>query len=490
MHAPLNSRLSWHRKVARNVFRAARMTNLSRPALILTAASALAACVPAPGPAVDDDEAPLSSYDSLLEGAPENRSIPREGKADAVYPPTFTELVADQSPVKSQGSRGVCSIFSTVALMENLYIKAGAPRDFSEQYLQWSVKNEVRAFTKTEGSNARENLQAISRFGIPEETAWPYEPFPWGAFDDPECGGDASGKPTKCYTNGDPPESARTAQKYKLPAGKWLNNRDIKHHLTTKQHGVIVGLDFFYQAWNHRKSTLPRSQTLWEQGYVTYPNAKDIEESHKQRAGHSILIVGWDDEREAPVRDADGNEVKNEDGSTKMEKGFFLFKNSWGTSGFGIRNEHGAGYGWLSMKYVADYGSTYVSDLPRVQPPTPQPGPDAERFEAKPGAPIPDNDLTGITSDLEVTSAGTVTELSVEVDITHTYVGDLTVRLTHDGKTVTLQAQQGGSDDDLKKVFRVTDFANAAKQGTWSLVVVDGARYDVGTLDRWALVIR
>ncbi len=37
-----------------------------------------------------------------------------------------------------------------------------------------------------------------------------------------------------------------------------------------------------------------------------------------------------------------------------MEKGFFLFKNSWGTSGFGILNRFGPGYGWISYAYVAD----------------------------------------------------------------------------------------------------------------------------------------
>jgi len=38
-------------------------------------------------------------------------------------------------------------------------------------------------------------------------------------------------------------------------------------------------------------------------------NDDDVEASHKQRAGHSIIIVGWDDELEVPVVDKDGKQV-------------------------------------------------------------------------------------------------------------------------------------------------------------------------------------
>src|SRR5687767_7607026 len=72
-----------------------------------------------------DDEAPLGSYEGIVGGAPANHMLPDDNKADAVYPRKHSELVAVQSPVKSQGSRGVCSIFATAALMESLYIKAG-----------------------------------------------------------------------------------------------------------------------------------------------------------------------------------------------------------------------------------------------------------------------------------------------------------------------------------------------------------------------------
>ena len=108
-----------------------------------------------------DDDFELDQPDSAAK-------LDELGKADAVYPKLFTELVTQQSPVRSQAGRGVCSIFATNALMEHLYIKAGdLPNpDFSEQFLQWSVKVEGGDFTNTEGSNSNSNLEAITRFGI------------------------------------------------------------------------------------------------------------------------------------------------------------------------------------------------------------------------------------------------------------------------------------------------------------------------------------
>ena len=243
-----------------------------------------AACAADPTDAViTDDEAPLGTYEGVVAGAPPNHMLPDDNKADAVYPVKFTELVAGQSPVKSQGSRGVCSIFATAGLMEALYIKAGAESpDFSEQFLQWSVKNEVGAFRDTSGSNAGENLEAISEYGIVAESDWAYEPLPWAAPAHPECSeGEEKDRPVECHTNGDPPQTAMDAARHTLPRGRWLNTNSIKAHLTTKKTPVQVGMDFFYQSWNHRRSTLPVNADSWKQGYVLFPNDDDVEASHK-----------------------------------------------------------------------------------------------------------------------------------------------------------------------------------------------------------------
>ncbi len=462
-----------------------------------------------------DNHMPLSDVDALFRDAPSNAKLDELGKADAVYPKQFTELLDTQSTVKSQASRGVCSIFATNALMEHLYIKAGMPEpDFSEQYLQWSVKAQVGDFTYTEGSNARSNLEAITEFGIPEESAWPYEKTRWTSANDPACTG-GENLPYRCYTNGEPPQSALDASKFFLPAGRWVNSNDrsIKAHMTSKKQAAIVGLTFYYQSWNHGGSTLPVSKELWRKGFVPYPNAKDKEESLKKRAGHAVLLVGWDDELEVQPIDAEGKPAVDENGEPIKEKGFFIFKNSWGTGNFGVENPHGDGYGFISMRYVKEEGTVYVSDLPKIETQAEicNDGQDNDRngqtdcddsacaaeavcvaapdsYENDTGAAIPDNDKTGIASEIQVPAGGTIEGLSVTVDITHSYRGDLRVTLVGpEGQTAVLHDRDGGSADDLKQTFTVTAFDGREAAGTWRLIVADEAKLDTGNLNSWKL---
>lgn len=479
------------------------------------------ACAGGPddGPSPYDDDYPVSAYDPLFMGAPNNDELPDEGKADAVYPPLFTDLLATQSPVKSQGSRGVCSIFATAALMEHLYLKEGSlPNpDFSEQYLQWSAKVEARGFPNTEGSSGDVNLRAISDYGIVAEADWRYQTQPWNASNDPACTG-GENLPTKCYTNGEPPESARAARKWKLPRGRYLNTRpsSIKAHLTTKKTALTVGMTFFYQSWNHRRSELPVNSAYWREGIVLYPNAKDEELSLAKRAGHAILIVGWDDNKEVPVVDETGKVVVDADGNPVVEKGFWIFKNSWGTGSFGVDNPHGDGYGYLSMRYVERWGNAQVSDVPVVTLPREtcdnggdddldgatdcddtdcasaaicQASPETREYAATPAASIPDNAPAGVSSTISVTDGGTIGSLKVTVDITHSYRGDLVVRLVKGGTTVVLHDKAGSYEDDLKTTFTVTQLDGQPLLGDWRLEVVDAAAQDVGTLNSWGLEI-
>lgn len=485
---------------------------------------ATAACTGAPD--VDtsrvttfDGEATLSA-DNLSEGAPSNDVLPDEAKSDAVFPRTF-DLVADQSVVKSQGGRGVCSIFSTVGLMEHLYIKAGMSEpDFSEQYLQWSVKSQFGTLTTTEGSNASSNINAIAQFGIPRETAWPYESVKWNTINDPLCTG-MEGMPTRCFTNGEPPATAVEAQQFRLPAGKFLNSseRSIKAHMTSKNTGVVVGGTFFYQAWNHRRSTLPTSNEYWRKGYVLSPNAEDVTASTVNRAGHSFLLVGWDDNLQVQKRDKEGNGVVDANGAPVMEKGFFLFKNSWGTAGFGIENPFGAGYGWISYAYVRDRLTATTSRVPSLIAPPQEICGDGQDNDSNGKidclddrcssnaecqepvdmtttsafstvTAIPDNLQAGILTSAVVQQGGAVEQITLDLDVTHTYRGDLEVTLTHAGREVRLlEADSNDAEDNLVRSFAVVGFEGVEAAGEWVVRVADVAREDTGALNSWTLTI-
>jgi C1A family cysteine protease len=335
----------------------------------------------ASSPAQDDDVyAPgLSRYEHVFHDVPSNGSLPDIGKADAVYPKKSTELLQYQSPVKDQDRRGVCTIFTTTGLMEHLYIKAGMMSpSFSEQYLQWAVKVELQSLPTSEGSNISDNVEAIHQFGIVEESVDPYNGKEWTAANDPDCAPDGTETqqlPSKCWTQGDPPDAAKTAKKYFLPAGQFVNTTDIKAHITDQHTAVGVGIDFFYQAWNHGLSKLPIDRSQLKLGVVRYPNAEDVTSSHTQRAGHGILIVGWDDDLQFQKVDKDDKPVVDSSGNPVMEKGFYIFKNSWGTTVWGIDNPYGPGYGYISQKYIEDYGTAYVTDVPDLSggPPPPPP---------------------------------------------------------------------------------------------------------------------
>jgi subtilisin-like proprotein convertase family protein len=104
---------------------------------------------------------------------------------------------------------------------------------------------------------------------------------------------------------------------------------------------------------------------------------------------------------------------------------------------------------------------------------------------------IPDNNSTGITSNLAVTGNGTVGSMTLSAHITHTYQGDLVVTLIGpDGTSYTAWNRQGGSADNVVLTnVAVSTFNGKTAAGTWKLKVQDLAAVDVGTLDSWSLSI-
>ncbi|MCW5808179.1 MAG: proprotein convertase P-domain-containing protein [Deltaproteobacteria bacterium] len=116
----------------------------------------------------------------------------------------------------------------------------------------------------------------------------------------------------------------------------------------------------------------------------------------------------------------------------------------------------------------------------------------AKVFTATPALAIPDNNKTGISSDIAASGVTGSPALVVSVDITHTYRGDLIVELHKDGRKVkTLHSRTGGSADDLVQSFNLTAAeVGTAPNGTWTLKVSDVAAIDTGTLNKWSVEFR
>nr|VFJ91820.1 MAG: M6 family metalloprotease domain-containing protein [Candidatus Kentron sp. LFY] len=112
--------------------------------------------------------------------------------------------------------------------------------------------------------------------------------------------------------------------------------------------------------------------------------------------------------------------------------------------------------------------------------------------ESFPSALIPDSDPEGIMDTITVLENKKITALRVEIDISHTYVGDLKIQLiTPHGFIPLKQTDRGDSGDDWRVVYNINSPIVDGKStaGNWSLRVADIASQDVGVLNSWKVAI-
>ncbi|MBI5500111.1 MAG: proprotein convertase P-domain-containing protein [Deltaproteobacteria bacterium] len=117
----------------------------------------------------------------------------------------------------------------------------------------------------------------------------------------------------------------------------------------------------------------------------------------------------------------------------------------------------------------------------------PPPTGDTRTYENATPAAIPDDAPAGITSTIVVPDALTPAAVTVDIDLVHTWIGDLRVTVVHDGVEAVLWDNTGDSDDNIVRSFPLAAFAGRPAAGEWTLKVVDSAARDVGTLNRWAV---
>lgn len=132
------------------------------------------------------------------------------------------------------------------------------------------------------------------------------------------------------------------------------------------------------------------------------------------------------------------------------------------------------------------------------------------------GAPIaiPDNNVTGINSIINVPTTSLITDVNVTIDITHTWVGDLILKLTSPaGTEVILSSRNGGDGDNYTNTFFddnavdliangaapftgtfqpdgvLADFNGEFSGGDWVLNVSDRAFSDTGAIVNWSVEV-
>lgn len=142
---------------------------------------------------------------------------------------------------------------------------------------------------------------------------------------------------------------------------------------------------------------------------------------------------------------------------------------------------------------------------------------------SSPAAAIPDGDAGGVSDTINVTDTEVLSDLNVTLNISHSYVGDLSATLTHvaTGTEVDLldrpgvpASTYGCSNDNVDAIFddegaapaedacdassptiggtltpagTLSDFDGESFAGDWTLLVTDSVTPDPGTLNSWCL---
>ena len=108
----------------------------------------------------------------------------------------------------------------------------------------------------------------------------------------------------------------------------------------------------------------------------------------------------------------------------------------------------------------------------------------------------PVRDLRTSRVSLDVAESRKLAGIRVELDIRHSYIGDLVVDLlppNPNGQHITLHNRSGGSREELRRSYDALDvpdlrnFLGKSAQGSWTLEVRDEAREDVGRIMQFGL---
>ena len=125
---------------------------------------------------------------------------------------------------------------------------------------------------------------------------------------------------------------------------------------------------------------------------------------------------------------------------------------------------------------------------------------------------IRSNNANTVTSTLNVATGVVITDLNVNLNITHTYIQDLTIRLTSPlGTVLNVLVEPCGNNDNMNVTIddsgsavicgtgnpalsgvvvptqALSTFNGQNSAGTWTLTVIDGYSGDGGSLNSWGL---
>lgn len=157
----------------------------------------------------------------------------------------------------------------------------------------------------------------------------------------------------------------------------------------------------------------------------------------------------------------------------------------------GLLGELAKGSWWLSVQDIAprDTGILEEWGLDLVVTPA-----RTLVLEDYPNLAIPDDQPFGIERKLKVETEAVVKMITVRVDISHPFAGDLEVALVSpQGKEAILHSRRGGATDNIRSAFNSLDtpallpLLGEPARGEWALKARDLAYRDTGRLNGWKL---
>lgn len=238
---------------------------------------------------------------------------------EAVSLPAAVNLVGWFQPIRNQGPRGTCVAFTLTALNEYILRRRGLLRDLSEQHLYYETKL-IDGFAGGCGTWQAKAVLPLASRGQCREIVWPYI------------------NALPCNNHGALPAFARLdGMKHRL-ATLAVPPRSVLAYRTHMSKQRPIGLSIpVYNSWYQSAATRLTGRITMRVG-----NEPSI-------GGHAVLLVGYVTTAASPGG------------------GYFIVRNSWGTTSFGSANPFGAGYGTIPFQYITnDAWEAYTAVVPGI----------------------------------------------------------------------------------------------------------------------------
>jgi hypothetical protein len=235
----------------------------------------------------------------------------------AAAPGASINHVAEMPPIRSQGSRGTCVSFSSLAAVEHFLGRHGAMQDLAEQFLYWNCKAND-GIPNLPGTYLGVAYPLLKRDGCCLEADWNYNATP-------VTGNEGQGPP--------PPGTQLKALSFRIPSVRTIAPTSVADYRNELMAGRVVSFSVpVFNSWY-------RSTAVAFSGDITLPIPGEV-----RTGGHAMCIVGCMDQPDQP----------------QIGGGRFILRNSWGKV-WGINSPNGAGYGTIPYGYIARFAAEAYS---------------------------------------------------------------------------------------------------------------------------------